>query len=74
MQDLHSALIYYENYVGMRESLTAFYVWLFFPIMSITMNPEVAESWVFFWFWVYFFLKIQDDNEKNVDGLSSPMH
>lgn len=63
MQDLHSASIYYENYVGMRESLTGFYVWLFFPIMSITMNPEVAESWEFFGFGV-FFLKIRDDNEK----------
>lgn len=54
MQDLHSALIYYENYVGMRESLTVFCVWLFFPIMSITVNPEVVESWGFFGFGFFF--------------------
>lgn len=42
-------------------------------MIHITMNPEVAEGWSFFGF-EGFFLKIQDDSEKNVECFPSSMY
>lgn len=48
MQNLHSASTEDEIYVGVRESLGFFC--LSSPMVRITNNPEVAESYGFFFF------------------------